>query len=357
LRAVDSRPGRKRFRFHPERSSAKAGQLTMMQLLLVGIGAGITSALLFATLATGQAFAVGLFYLTPLPILLAGMAWNHIAGAMAALTAAILLGAVLGFWFVLAFLAGIGLPAYILAYLALLARPAENGSEDGLDWYPTGRLVLAGALIAATATALTVPAFGIDAESYRTALKEAFERVLRAQTDTAADQTLTLPGVADVPRFLDFLTYVMPPAAAVLSMVTMLANLWLAGRVARLSGRLTRPWPDLGEIRFPAQAPLMLAAAVAGTFLPGIIAIVSGFFAATLLLAYAILGFSIIHGATRGFPSRILVLTAMWLSVFLIGWPIVLVAMIGLADSFFDFRARFGGGGGTNLPTHRPPHE
>src|SRR5690606_16040449 len=142
---------------------------------------------------------------------------------------------------------------------------ATNGSEDGLDWYPTGRLVLAGALIAATATALTVPAFGIDAETYRAALKEAFERVLRGQTDTAADQTLTLPGVEDVSRFLDFLTYVMPPAAAVLSMVTMLANLWLAGRVARLSGRLTRPWPDLGDIRFPAQAPLLLAAAVAGT--------------------------------------------------------------------------------------------
>src|SRR5690606_18788375 len=163
-------------------------------------------------------------------------------------------------------LIGIGLPAYILAYLALLARPAGGASD--VEWYPTGRLVLAGALIAATATALTVPAFGTDAESYRAALKEAFERVLRAQTDVAADQPLTLPGVQDVPRFLDFLTIVMPPAAAVLSMVTSLANLWLAGRVARLSGRLARPWPDLGEIRFPPRAPLLLAVAVAGTFLP-----------------------------------------------------------------------------------------
>ena len=328
----------------------------MTQLLLVGIGAGVTSALLFATLATGQAFAIGLFYLTPLPILLAGIAWNHIAGAIAALTAAVLLGAFLGLWFVLAFLIGIGLPAYILAYLALLARPANNGSHDTLDWYPPGRLVLAGALIAATATALTVPAFGTDAEGYRSALKEAFERVLRAQTDTAADQALTLPGVQDIPRFLDFLTIVMPPAAAVLSMITSLFNLWLAGRVARLSGRLARPWPDLGEMRFPPTAPLLLAAAVAGTFLPGIIAIVAGFFAATLLIAYAALGFSIIHGASRAFPARVLMLSAVWFSVFLIGWPVLLVAMIGLADSFIDFRARFGGGG-TNLPTHRPPNE
>jgi len=327
----------------------------MVQLLLVGIGAGVTSALLFATLATGQAFAVGLFYLTPLPILLAGIAWNHLAGAIAALTAGILLGAFLGLWFVLAFLIGIGLPAYILAYLAMLARPAANGSQESLDWYPVGRLVLAGALLAATATALTVPAFGTDAESYRGALKEAFERVLRAQTGTADGQPLTFPGVQDVPSFLDFLTIVMPPAAAVLSMITSLLNLWLAGRVARMSGRLTRPWPDLTELRFPPMAPLLLAAAVAGTFLPGIIAVIAGFFAATLLTAYAALGFAIIHNVSRILPARALILSAAWLAVFLIGWPVLLAALIGLADSFVDIRARFVRG--TNLPTHRSPNE
>lgn len=328
----------------------------MAQLLLVGIGAGVTSALLFATLATGQAFAVGLFYLTPLPILIAGMAWNHVAGAVAALTAAVLLGSVLGVWFVLAFTVGIGLPAYILAYLALLARPAGNGGGADLEWYPPGRIVVAAALIAAGATALSVPAFGTDAESYRAALREAFERVLRLQTGTPEDQPLSLPGTQDAPRLLDFLVIVMPPAAAVLGMVTSLANLWLAGRVARLSGRLVRPWPDLGELRFPPAAPLLLAAAVAGTFVPGIVAVVAGFFTATLLTAYAVLGFAVIHGASRTFPARLVLLTAVWLSVFLIGWPVLLVAMIGLTDSFVDYRARFGGGG-TNLPTRRPPNE
>ena len=326
----------------------------MAQLFLVGIGAGVTAALLFATLATGQAFAVGLFYLTPLPILLAGIAWNHIAGAIAALTAAVILGSFLGLWFLLAFTIGIGLPAYILAYLALLARTDE---DEDIEWYPAGRLVLAGALIAATATALTVPAFGTDVESYRAALKEAFERVLRAQTGTAAEQPLALPGVQDTPRFLDFLVIIMPPTAAVLSMVTSLGNLWLAGRVARMSGRLARPWPEFGELRFPPTAPLLLAAAVGGTFLPGILAIVSGFFAATLLMAYAILGFAIVHGASRAFGARAVLLTAMWVSVFLIGWPVLLAALIGIADSFVDFRARLRGGGGTNLPTRRPPDE
>jgi len=321
----------------------------MVLLFLVGFGAGVTAALLFATLATGQAFAVGLFYLTPLPILLAAIAWNHIAGAIAAITAALLLGSFLGGWFVLAFTVGIGLPAWLLGYLALLGRPAQNGEE--MEWYPPGRLVLAGALVAATATAISIPVLGTDIDSYRAALKEAFERVLRAQTDTPTERPLSLPGVQDAQRTLEVLTFVMPPAAAVVGMVTSLANLWLAGRVARISGRLARPWPDLGELRFPPAAPLLLAAAVGGTFLPGLIAVAAGLFAATLLVAYALLGFAIVHQVSRRYSARVVLLTAMWLTVFLIGWPILIAALIGLADSFINFRARFGAPSGGPSPT------
>jgi hypothetical protein len=324
----------------------------MANLILVGFGAGVVSALLFATLASGQAFAVGFFYLTPLPILFAAIAFNHLAGAIAALSAAILLGAFLGVWFVLAFLIGIGVPAYVLGYLAMLARPAAGGA---LEWYPPGRIVVAAAALAGAATALTVPAFGLDAESYRGALREAFERILRAQTDIAADQPLVLPGTDDPARLIELLTIVMPPVAAVLSMVTMLANLWIAGRLALAFGRLSRPWPNLNEIRFPPLAPVALAVSVAGTFLPGIIGIIAGFFAATFLIAYAVLGFSVIHGASRAFPARMLMLTGVWLLVFLLGWPVLLVMMIGLADTIADFRARFGGG--RNLPPGNPKNE
>ncbi|MCC6948643.1 MAG: DUF2232 domain-containing protein [Bradyrhizobiaceae bacterium] len=327
----------------------------MVQILLIGFGAGLTSALLFASLATGSAYSVALFYLTPLPILLAGIAWNHLAGAIAALTAAILLGAFLGLWFVLAFLIGIGAPSYVLAYLALLARPAEakEGETQALEWYPPGRIVIAASLMAATATALSIPAFGFDAESYRGALRSAFERVLRAQTGTPADQPLTLPGNTDAAALLDLLVIAMPPAAAALNFVTLLFNTWLAGRIARTSGRLARPWPDLGALRFPKQAPTLLAVAIAGTFLPGLGGIVAGFFSATLFLAYAVLGLAVIHGASRALPARQFLLTGVWLAVFLLGWPLLLIAMLGLADAMIDIRARVAGGP-KNLPTNRP---
>jgi hypothetical protein len=329
----------------------------MAWTIFIGIGAGLTTALLFAALATGQIFAVALFYLTPLPILIAGIAWSHVAAAIAAITSALLLGTVLGGWFMLTFLVSIGVPAYVLAYLAMLARPVGNGGGQALEWYPPGRLVLAAALIAAAAISLSIPAFGLDAESYRAGLKAAFERVLRAQTDTPAGQPLELPGTQDTPALLDFLALAMPPAAAGLSMITMLANLWLAGRIARISGRLARPWPDLGAMRFPAGAPLLLAAAIAGTFLPGLFGLVAGLLSATLLLAYAILGFAIIHGASRGLALRTIIVVSAWVAVLLLGWPLLLVVLLGVADTFIDLRARAGQGGPPNLPSSRSTNE
>jgi hypothetical protein len=146
----------------------------------------------------------------------------------------------------------------------------------------------------------------------------------------------------------------MPPAAACFSMVTLLANLWLGGRIARVSGRLSRPWPDISAMKFPAAAPLLLAGLIAATFAPGLVGLVAVFFAATLLLAYAVLGFAVIHGATRGISARIIILVAAWLSVFVLGWPILLVALLGLADTFIDLRGRRSRGGPPDLSPRQP---
>ena len=59
-----------------------------MQTILVGLGAGIASALLFISLASGSGLALALFYFAPLPVMLAGLGWNHFAALLATLTAA-----------------------------------------------------------------------------------------------------------------------------------------------------------------------------------------------------------------------------------------------------------------------------
>src|ERR1700687_5845576 len=124
----------------------------MMQFGLIGIGAGAAAALLFASVTSGSWLSIILFYLAPLPIMIAGLGWSYWAALIAALTGALALGLVFGTVFFFAFLAGAGIPACWLGYLAMLARPLTAGgngkSAPALEWYPPGRLVVWAAVLA-----------------------------------------------------------------------------------------------------------------------------------------------------------------------------------------------------------------
>src|SRR5215470_18811913 len=119
----------------------------MMQFVLVGFAAGLASALVFASIASGSALSIPLFYLAPLPILIAAMGWSQVSGLIAAGVAALGLGIAFGSMLFIVFLVGVGLPAWWLGYLALLARPVTNGAPGHLEWYPIGRLVIWAAFV------------------------------------------------------------------------------------------------------------------------------------------------------------------------------------------------------------------
>src|SRR5438105_14754488 len=123
------------------------------QIGLVGLGAGACSALLFASMLSKSILAIGLFYLAPLPILIVALGWSHWAGLFAAAAAAVSLALAIDSFYFLAFLISIGLPAWWLGYLALLARPAGNQGDQRdiaeIEWYPPGRLVVWAAVLGA----------------------------------------------------------------------------------------------------------------------------------------------------------------------------------------------------------------
>src|SRR5580704_13027789 len=116
----------------------------MVQIILIGLAAGVAAALLLASFASGSLLSIVLFYLAPLPVMIAALGWSHIAGLLAALVAATALAAAFGGLFFVAFLIAVGLPAWWLSYLTLLARPAGGAAVGGpaaIEWYPVGRLV------------------------------------------------------------------------------------------------------------------------------------------------------------------------------------------------------------------------
>jgi hypothetical protein len=319
----------------------------MVQILVVGLAAGLAAATLFAAIASGAVIAMVLFYLAPLPILIAALGWSHLAGLVAAVSAAAGLGLVLGLPLFLAFLVGIGLPAWWLGYLALLARPVANNGAGQLEWYPVGRLVFWSAIIGALLVLVAVPTLGTDKESFQAGLRSAIERPFRAQKPGQ-----TLPVGVDVERMIDFLVSVIPAMSAILATMLNTFNLWLAGRIVVVSGRLRRPWPDLSSLTLPGFAPGLLAAAIAGTFLPDMLGLLCGVLTASLFMAYAIMGFAVLHAITRGIAGRTFILAGAYASVPLLGWPILAMSTLGLAETAFNLRARFAAKSG---PTGGPP--
>jgi hypothetical protein len=292
----------------------------MAQIILVGIGAGAAAALLFASVISGSLAAVLLFYLAPLPILIAAIGWSQVAGLIAAASATGAVSLVSGTFFIAVPVIAFG--AWWLGYLSLLARPAVNGGGEALEWYPVGRLVLWAAAIGTLVVAAAVANFGTDQETLQSGLRKTYERM---QLD---------------PKWIDLLVVVVPPAAAVFSTIVNLINLWLAARVVKISGRLKRPWPDLAALTLPASAAGLLAAGLAGTFLPDLAGILSGALAASLLMAFAIVGLAVMHVITRGMGSRGVVLAGLYAATFVVPWTILAVSILGLADTVLDIRGR-----------------
>jgi hypothetical protein len=324
----------------------------MMQLFLIGLAAGVASALLVTSAFSRSPFALLLVSFAPLPILIAAIGWNYLAGLIAAVVAAAAalaaivvvtkIGAVIdfnfAFHFIAAFLVTMGLPVWWLGYLALLARPGAQPGET--EWYPVGRLVVWTAVFGAAVVTLAIVNFTTDVEVYRSALRRAFEEFLRLRMRTPANAPLQLPGVPDSGWFIEMFVHLFAPTMALLSMLNSLFNLWLAGAIVRMSGRLQRPWPDIAALRLPPLVAGGFAAAIVGSLTPGIVGLVAGLLATTLLMSYAVLGFAIIHKITEGVNVRGLILTGIYVAVAILGWPVFVMVLLGLADGVIDIRER-----------------
>jgi Predicted membrane protein (DUF2232) len=317
------------------------------QNILVGLGAGAAAALLFASVASGSLLSLFLFYLAPLPILMAALGWSHLSGLIAAVVASVCLGLVFGPLFFFAFLLGIAAPAWWLGYLALLARPAADGE---VEWYPPGRLVLWAAALAAGVVAIALLQIGGDTDTIRNGLKEALGRLLRLETGGAPDEPLSLPGIAEPERLIELLVIMLPPVAAGCGALTLVLNLWIAGRVVDLSGRLKRPWPDIPGMTFPRSAPALLALAIAAAFVPALVGLIATLFAGTLSIAFTLLGLAVLHAVTRGVPGRTAILGGAYAAVFVLGWPALAAVLLAIADMIFGWRARAAGRGPPPVP-------
>lgn len=322
---------------------------SMMQIVLIGLAAGAASALLFASIVSGSLLAVPVFILAPLPLLIVGLGWSHLAALLAVGAAGLALAAVFDWWFLASFTIWVGLPAWWLSYLALLGRPGSD-PHDPVEWYPIGRLVFWLAMLAAGIVTFAVLMIGTDIEELRAALRRAIVTAFRLQVPSAdGDGAISRPSSWFGRTLLDRPERVLPPAIAIIATLMQAFALWGAARVVQISGRLRRPWPNIPGMTLPAIGPVLLAAAFAAALLPGMVGVVGTVFAAALLTTYGLLGLAVLHTLTRAMNARGFILGAVYASIAVFGWPLLLTALLGLADAPLGLRARTAG----NAP---PPH-
>ena len=315
--------------------SREAGQLTIMgSLILIGCGAGLTSALLFSVITTGSPLAIALYIVAPLPVMIAALGWNHRTGLIAAATGAIAIALFFNVYTALAFLAGIALPGWLFSYLALLSRE----TPDGTEWYPAGRILAAIAFYAAGMTILGTFLIGGDYDSYL----RGFERVVEAYAKADPQLLDALGGANSKSDIARFLAQLAPPISAAMSVAFSVGLLYAAGKIVARSGRLTRPFPILAQTEMPVRIVVIFGASIVFALVlsefPGLFARIT---AASFGFAYALQGLAVIHALTLGLASRIGILSGTYFTLLIIpGWPLALLCVIGLADTFFGWRAK-----------------
>ncbi len=313
----------------------------MIAIVLIAIAAGSASALMFASIISGALISLLLFYLAPLPLMMAALGWGPLCATIGGIVAAIGLGAMFGLPYCIAFAVTIALPAWWLGHLALLGRPITSGVSPGdgaspvapdLEWYPLGRILLWISGFAALTTMAALLTLGTDPAAVTGALRRGLLRILGPREVESTGET---------EQWIDAVVTVAPAAAAIVAMMTLTLNLWLAATITATSGRLHRPWPDLKSAALPPMTLAALCVAIAFCFTGGLLAILAQIVTAALMMAYALTGFAVLHTLTLALKNRALWLGCTYAIMVMFAWPVLAMVVLGLADAIFGFRQRY----------------
>jgi len=207
----------------------------MITILLIALAAGLASAAMFASIVSGALASLLLFYLAPLPLMVAALGWGSTAGLLGGLFASAGLAALFGFSYMAAFALTIALPAWWLGHLALLARPVSNDPQlaniaPALDWYPVGRILIWATVFASITTFAALLTLGSDDTSINAGLRRGLELVMGTRMSDSPQ--------GERERVLDILVSIAPGAATIIAILTLTLNLWLAAKITAMSGRL-----------------------------------------------------------------------------------------------------------------------
>ena len=299
------------------------------QSALVGVLSGAASAVLAGSVLTQSSLAILLFFISPLPVMLAGLSFGATATLVGALACTMFVSFIVSTPAALLVAAVSMLPAALAVFLIALARPADEvgGQADHIVWFPLGDTLFFCALLIAAAF-VGIGIYGGYDIAFATEFATVFEQQFKAVNPEFA------PSAEFAPSLANFIFYAVPVIQPAMFTMVLTTNLWLALQLVRASGKLARPkdnWPL--SLRMPKAALPAFAVALASSFVSGPIGLLALVFCGVFAACFTMAGFAVLHERSRGKQWRTPVLVLAYISAFFFLPVLAVFIFLGLFDT------------------------
>ena len=145
----------------------------------------------------------------------------------------------------------------------------------------------------------------------------------------------------ELDELLSFIAFILPGIVATSWMVMTATNGTLAQGLLARFGMSWRPSPDLAALGLPIWIPVLLAFAAGATLLHGTARFIGVNLLIVLAVPFCLAGLAVLHTVARRFPRPAVTLATFYLLAGSLGWPLLLIAVLGLLDSPLGLRRRF----------------
>lgn len=306
----------------------------MSKNLLMAVAGGLTSVILYLSTFFGIPGGLFLAYFSALPLFVVGLSLGLMAGTTATGAAFVLALAVTEATVIALYAVVLAIPSLLLVRMALLTRKSPGGDAK---WYPPGQMICW--LTGYGAVVFVITAFmagggqdgleGTIRETIAAALKALIQGMDPSKAEATAQMTATY----------------FPAILMASWLITMVVNAVLAQNILVRLKRNIRPALSLLDLRLPlGLAGAVLAALVIWRLTgPGLVGFVSLNLALIMLVPYFLLGLAVVHAISRPWSARTPILVTLYLIMVFIGWPVIVVAALGIAEQWTGLRQRLTG--------------
>lgn len=302
----------------------------MRKLWLLAVCAGLASAFAFLLAGSNTLSGVLFAYFAQLPLFLVALSFGAIASMAASITAVIAVMLKVPDLFTgVTYLAATAIPVVVFTRQALRSRQNQKGE---VHWYPAGLLL--GCLTAIGVVLLSIVTVWL-------ALQPAgFEGSVTSFVEAIIKDVLPPNAKMGGDRLVSGIIPILPGAITIAWLVMAVINSTLAQKLLVHFGHNLRPWPNISALELPQWISIFAAISAVTWLLPGSIGYYGQNLTLVLLSPFFFVGLTVVHSLCRRMTIGGFVLVLFYFTLVAVGWPVIIVTIVGLIENWFGLRQR-----------------